>query len=182
MKPGEILRDLREKMGMTDYELNVRCGFEEGYISELEIGFREPTPAAFTEIGQWLGIDGTLLLLFYIPPDSEIVRHIHRWAAEQIERSHKPMMRQKHDGMAWRPQTRQWQKTYRRKVYCISCKQLGVPGNRADSVIAAQTWWANKKEEIDREHRSTYNFLTPSSSLGPEGSRRPHASQQDNPL
>ena len=51
--------------------------------------------------------------------------------------------------MTWIANGRRWMKEYRGRKYSVSCRQLGVPENKAESYQAANQWWENKKREID---------------------------------
>jgi integrase len=41
-------------------------------------------------------------------------------------------------------------KEYRGKKYAVSCRQLNAPESKEGSYMQANSWWANKKAEIDR--------------------------------
>src|SRR5262245_46255682 len=51
--------------------------------------------------------------------------------------------------MTWVANGRRWMKEYKGRKYAISCRQLGVPENKAESYLAANAWWEAKKREID---------------------------------
>jgi hypothetical protein len=63
--------------------------------------------------------------------------------------------------MTWVPKNRLWRKVYRGKPYTISCRQLRQLGyefredNKADSYLAANSWWARKEHELEAERRKT---------------------------
>lgn len=51
--------------------------------------------------------------------------------------------------MSWNGNRRRWLKEYKGKKYAVSCKALGVPETKAESYLAANQWWENKRREID---------------------------------
>ena len=53
------------------------------------------------------------------------------------------------DLMTWEPRKDRWRKIYKRKLYTISCYQLGVLSTKEASYKAANAWWLAKKTEID---------------------------------
>ena len=52
--------------------------------------------------------------------------------------------------MTWVGSQKRWTKMYRGVRYYVSPKQLGTPETRAGSMAAANEWWRQKQEEIDR--------------------------------
>jgi len=51
--------------------------------------------------------------------------------------------------MTWVPNQRRWIKKHKGKMYAVSCKQLGRPDTKEDSLAAANEWWESKEKEID---------------------------------
>ena len=51
--------------------------------------------------------------------------------------------------MTWDAKYHRWYKRYRKVRYLISCRELKVPLNKAESVAAANDWWLAKKKEVD---------------------------------
>jgi transcriptional regulator with XRE-family HTH domain len=52
---GGNVRRIRLERGLTQEQLAERSGFTQGYISELELGRRNPTVVSLFEIAQALG-------------------------------------------------------------------------------------------------------------------------------
>ncbi len=48
-----------------------------------------------------------------------------------------------------------WYKKYQGQLYQVSCKQLGVPPTKDQSMIAANAWWEAKQAEIDAQAKAT---------------------------
>ncbi len=64
--------------------------------------------------------------------------------------------------MTWVSAQRRWQKWYKGKNYAVSCRQLGAPGTKEGSVVAANRWWDAKQKELDAsqgEHDSERNAV-----------------------
>lgn len=53
--------------------------------------------------------------------------------------------------MSWVETSARWMKVYRGKRYVVSCRQLGCPPNKADSLVQANLWWLAKQAEIDAQ-------------------------------
>ena len=54
--------------------------------------------------------------------------------------------------MSWVASTSQWQKRYGKKLYAVSCKQLGLPRHlwtKEGSRQEANAWWQAKQAELD---------------------------------
>lgn len=54
--------------------------------------------------------------------------------------------------MTWVPSRKRWTRMHRGKRFWVSCKALGVPETKAESVQAANAWWTAKQAEIDSAH------------------------------
>ena len=52
--------------------------------------------------------------------------------------------------MTWNKDQRRWFKKYRSKMYSVSTKQLGTHPTKQASRSAANAWWLEKQEEVDR--------------------------------
>lgn len=52
---GSNVRRVRLERGLTQEELSERSGFSQSYISELELGRRNPTVISLFELAQALG-------------------------------------------------------------------------------------------------------------------------------
>lgn len=59
---GRNVRRLRQQAGMTQEELSAKSGFGQQYISDLELGRRNPTILSLYEIAQALGATPTALI------------------------------------------------------------------------------------------------------------------------
>lgn len=55
--------------------------------------------------------------------------------------------------MSWDARSRRWLKEYKGKKYAVSCRQLGTPETKDESYRAANSWWVEKKAEIDAASR-----------------------------
>ncbi len=55
--------------------------------------------------------------------------------------------------MTWDAKYRRWYKRYRKARYLVSCRELKVPPTKAESVAAANDWWAKKKAELDDQRK-----------------------------
>jgi integrase len=53
--------------------------------------------------------------------------------------------------MTWVPATKRWAKNHRGKSYSVSCRQLGCPPTKESSWQAANSWWAARQAELDRQ-------------------------------
>lgn len=51
--------------------------------------------------------------------------------------------------MTWVPARRRWTRMHRGKRFWVSCKALGVPETKEESVHAANAWWIAKQAELD---------------------------------
>jgi integrase len=51
--------------------------------------------------------------------------------------------------MTWQASTRRWFKKYKGKMFTVSCRQLGCPETKENSVAAANAWWDAKLKEIE---------------------------------
>jgi hypothetical protein len=47
-----------------------------------------------------------------------------------------------------------WYKKYQGQLYQVSCKQLGVPPTKDQSMTAANEWWEAKRAEIDAQEKA----------------------------
>src|SRR5579863_10477426 len=52
--------------------------------------------------------------------------------------------------MTWVPSARRWTKKHNGKWYAISCRKLGVPETKEASWRAANDWWENQQQTIDK--------------------------------
>ena len=59
---GEILRDLRNKVGFSQEKLALDCGLDRTYISLLERGLRQPTLTTLFTLANSLGIKPSNLI------------------------------------------------------------------------------------------------------------------------
>ena len=57
MAPGEMIREKRKEMGMTQSDLAKIIGTDPATISRWETGSREPTMAAYEKIMKVLGVE-----------------------------------------------------------------------------------------------------------------------------
>lgn len=57
MAPGEMIREKRKEMGMTQSDLAKIIGTDPATISRWETGSREPTIAAYEKIMKVLGVE-----------------------------------------------------------------------------------------------------------------------------
>ncbi|MBT1700282.1 helix-turn-helix domain-containing protein [Fulvivirgaceae bacterium PWU4] len=53
---GELLKELRNKKGLTQEELATDCGLDRTYISMLERGLRQPTLTTLFKIAEVLNV------------------------------------------------------------------------------------------------------------------------------
>lgn len=60
---GQILREHRERLGLTRKELAARLGGSESHIKAIETRKRKPTLPVFVLIARALGVDADKLLL-----------------------------------------------------------------------------------------------------------------------
>ncbi len=51
--------------------------------------------------------------------------------------------------MTWVPSRRRWTRMHKGKRFWVSCKALGVPETKEDSLHAANQWWRDKQAELD---------------------------------
>jgi hypothetical protein len=51
--------------------------------------------------------------------------------------------------MGWVPSRSRWQKSYRGRLYVISCRQLGTLATRRHSRALANAWWEAKQRQLD---------------------------------
>ena len=59
---GEILRDLRNKVGLSQEKLAMDCGLDRTYISLLERGLRQPTLTTIFTLANSLAIKPSKLI------------------------------------------------------------------------------------------------------------------------
>ena len=52
--------------------------------------------------------------------------------------------------MGWDKKSKRWYKRYRGKLYAVSPRKLGTKTTKEDSATAANQWWENKQDEIDK--------------------------------
>jgi transcriptional regulator with XRE-family HTH domain len=53
---GQMLKDLREKLRLSQTRLAKACGFDHSYISRIEAGTRRPTREAVEKLARVLGV------------------------------------------------------------------------------------------------------------------------------
>jgi len=59
---GELLRDLRNKRGLTQEELGIDCGLDRTYISLLERGLRQPTLKVLFKLAEVLKVNPSTIV------------------------------------------------------------------------------------------------------------------------
>lgn len=60
---GENVRRARLAAGLTQEQFSERCGFSQQYLSDLELGKRNPTIITIYELAQSLGVSYVDLVL-----------------------------------------------------------------------------------------------------------------------
>ena len=75
---GIIVRELRDKAGLSQERLSADCGFDRTYVSRVERGIINPTVSRLWRIADTLG-----------SPLSEMAKRMEVWIVSQ-ERSEKP--------------------------------------------------------------------------------------------
>ncbi len=75
---GIIVRELRDKAGLSQERLSADCGFDRTYVSRVERGIINPTVSRLWRIADTLG-----------SPLSEMAKRMEVWIVSQ-ERSKKP--------------------------------------------------------------------------------------------
>lgn len=65
---GRNFARLRRAKGLTQEEVSARSGFTQGYLSDLEVGRRNPTIVSLYELAQALGVELVELVVEPAPP------------------------------------------------------------------------------------------------------------------
>lgn len=63
--------------------------------------------------------------------------------------------------MTWVPSRKRWTRMHRGKRFWVSCRQLGTPETKSDSLHAANDWWKAKQAEIDGAGKSASRVPLP---------------------
>src|SRR4051794_17231063 len=50
-----------------------------------------------------------------------------------------------------------WYKKHKGTLYQVSCKQLGCPPNKEQTVLAANVWWERKEQELEAAEKARTN-------------------------
>ena len=77
---GVVVRELRDRVGISQERLSADCGFDRTYISRVERGIINPTASRLWRIADVLEI-----------PLSELVGQMERWVKERDRTSRRPV-------------------------------------------------------------------------------------------
>lgn len=64
--------------------------------------------------------------------------------------------------MSYVKSQKRWVKKYKGQCYFVSCKQLGVPGTKEASWLAANEWWTARQKEIESQEEANLPQHSPS--------------------